>query len=128
MLKIATLGLFAALIALPCAAQAQSKKGPNGGTIMSSQGHPIEFVASGQDLTFFLGDDDGSPLATKGFKGKATIQDGGKTMTVALQPAAPNKLVGKAENPLGSKARVVFSASFRAGSHSHTLTARYVTE
>jgi hypothetical protein len=127
-MKVATLGLLAALIALPIAAQAQAKKGPNGGTIVSSEGHPIEFVLNGQELTFFLGDDDGSPLATKNFKGRATIQDGGKTVTVALQPAAPNKLVGKAEGPVGSKARVVFSASFRAGGHGHTLTARYVTE
>lgn len=128
MLKVATLGLLAGLIALPIAAQAQTRKGPNGGTIVSSLGHPIEFVVKGQELTFFVGDDDGSPLPTKGFKGRATVQDGGKTATVALQPAAPNKLVGKTENPVGSKARVVFSASFREGSHSHTLTARYVTE
>jgi hypothetical protein len=128
MLKVSTLGLLAALIALPIAAQAQTKKGPNGGTIVSSQGHPIEFVMNGQDLTFFVGDDDGSPLPTKGFKGRATIQDGAKTTTVALQPAAPNKMVGKAESLVGSKARVVFSATFREGSHSHTLTGRYVTQ
>jgi hypothetical protein len=127
-MKVATLGLLAALIALPVAAQAQAKKGPNGGTVVSSEGHPIEFVLNGQDLTFFVGDDDGSPLPTKGFKGRATIQDAGKTSTVTLQPAAPNKLVGKAEGPVGSKARVVLSASFRAGGHAHTLTARYVTE
>ena len=127
-MKIATVGLLAALIALPVAAQAQAKKGPNGGTLVSSEGHPIEFVLNGQDLTFFVGDDDGSPLPTKGFKGRATIQEGGKTLTVALQPAAPNKMVGKAEGPVGSKARVVFSANFREGGHSHTLTARYVTD
>jgi hypothetical protein len=127
-MKAVTFGLLAALIALPIAAQAQAKKGPNGGTIVSSQGHPIEFVLKGQDLTFFVGDDDGSPLATNGFKGRATIQDGGKTATITLQPAAPNKLVGKAEGAVGSKARVVFSANFREGVHSHTLTARYVTE
>jgi hypothetical protein len=37
-------------------------------------------------------------------------------------------MIGKAETAVGSKARVVFSANFREGSHSHTLTARYVTD
>jgi hypothetical protein len=128
MLKTATLGLLVTLIALPVESQAQTRKGPNGGTIVSSQGHPIEFVLNGQDLTFYVGDDDGSPLSTANFKGRAAIQDSGKTVTVALQPAAPNKMVGKAEKPVSSKARVVLSTTFRAGSHTHTLTARFVTE
>ena len=37
-------------------------------------------------------------------------------------------LAGKLQGPLGAKARVVFSANFRVGSHTHTLTARYVTQ
>ena len=45
-------------------------------------------------------------------------------VTVALQPAVPNMLVGKSEGPIGAKARVVFSASVPG----HSLTARYVTE
>ena len=36
----------------------------------------------------------------------------------------PNMLVGKAESPIGTKARVVFSANVPG----HALTARYVTE
>ena len=124
-------GLFAVLIAVTAAvpaAQAQPKKGPNGGTVVTTSGHPIEFVLRGQDLVFYLGDDDGSPLQTKGMTGRATVQDGGKTATVALQPAVPNIMTGKVPAPLGAKARVVFSGTFREGSHTHTLTARYVTE
>jgi hypothetical protein len=109
-------------------AQAQTKKGANGGQMAESQGHPIEFVSKEQEIVFYLSDDDGSPLQTKAMHGRATVQDGGKTTTVALQPAAPNMLVGKLQTPLGSKARVVFSATLKEGGHTHTLTARYVTD
>jgi hypothetical protein len=120
-------GLFAVLIAVTAtatAAQTQPKKGPNGGMVVTSQGHPIEFVLKGQELVFYVSDDDGSSLATETMRGRATVQDGGKTTNVPLEPAAPNKMVGKLQAPLGSKARVVFSASH----HGHSLTARYVTE
>jgi hypothetical protein len=124
MLKYVFVGMLAALIVLSSQAGAQTKKGANGGMVVSSQGHPIELVLKGQELTFYLIDDDGTPLATKGLKGRAVVQDGGKTVTIALTPAAPNMLVGKAEGPIGAKARVVFSTNV----HGHALTARYVTE
>jgi hypothetical protein len=120
-------GLFALLIAMSATASiayAQPKKGANGGMVVTSQGHPIEFVVKGQDLVFYINDDDGSPLSTKEMRGRATIQDGGKTTTVPLEPTAPNMMVAKLQAPLGSKARVVFSANL----HGHVLTARYVTE
>jgi hypothetical protein len=123
--------LFAVLIAVTAAAnsaQAETKKGPNGGMVEVSQGHPIELVLKDQDIIFYLRDDDGSPLPTKGMQGRATVQYSGKTTTVPLQPSAPNMLVGKLEGPLGPKARVVFSGNFRIKAHTHTLTARYVTE
>jgi len=109
-------------------AQTPPKKGANGGMIVTSQGHPIEFVLKGQELVFYLSDDDGSPLPTKDMQARASVQDGGKTATVSLQPAAPNMLVGKVDAPLAPKARVAFSATFRQKTHTHTLTARYVTE
>src|SRR5262245_20808156 len=120
-------GVFALLIAMTATANlapAQPKKGPNGGMVATSQGHPIEFVLKGQELIFYVNDDDGSSLSTKDVQGRATVQDGGKTTTVPLEPAAPNMMVGKLPAPLGSKARVVFSANL----HGHSLTARYVTE
>lgn len=124
MLKHGLLALVIATTAAVHIAQAQPKKGANGGMIVTSQGHPIEFVLKGQDLVFYISDDDGSPLSTKEMRGRATVQDGGKTTTVALEPAVPNKMIGKLQVPLGSKARVVFSANV----HGHSLTARYVTE
>jgi hypothetical protein len=92
--------------------------------IVTSEGHPIELVLKGQEIAFYVNDEDGTPMATKELKGRATVQDGGKTTTVQLTPAAPNMLTGKLEAPLGAKARVVFSANV----HGHSLTARYVTE
>lgn len=125
MLRYGLVAFVIAALAAVTVAQAQSKKGANGGTVVTSQGHPIEFVLKGQDIVFYLGDDDGSPLATRDVRnGRATIQDAGKTTTVSLQPTTPNLMVGKLQAPLGSKARVVFSASL----HGHALTARYVTD
>jgi hypothetical protein len=120
-------GLFALLIAMTATAsiaQAPLKKGPNGGMVVTSQEHPIEFVLKGQELIFYVRDHDGSSLSTKDVRGRVTVQEGGKTTTVPLEPAAPNMMVGKLQAPLGSKARVVFSANL----HGHALTARYVTE
>jgi hypothetical protein len=124
MLKHGLLALLIVMTATAGIAHAQQKKGANGGMVVTSQGHPIEFVVKGQDLVFYINDDDGSPLSTKEVRGRATVQDGGKTTTVPLEPAAPNMMIGKLQAPLGSKARVVFSASLPG----HALTARYVTE
>ena len=109
-----------------CGAAAQGAgKGTNGGEVVVMEGHPIEFVAKGQQITFYVLEDDGkSPTLTQGFSGRAVIQDGGKTVSVALSPAEPNKFVGQLSMPLGSKARVVFSAKVPG----HTLQARFTTD
>ena len=119
------------LISLACAAMAGSAaaqsagKGANGGEVVVMEGHPIEFVARGQEIAFYVLEDDGkSPTPTKGFSGRAVIQDAGKTTAVALSPAEPNVFVGQLAMPLGSKARVVFSAKVPG----HTLQARFTTD
>jgi hypothetical protein len=124
MFKHGLLALLIAMSATASVAQAQPKKGPNGGMVVTSQGHPIEFVLKGQELIFYVSDDDGSSLSTKDMRGRATVQEGGKTATVPLEAAAPNMMIGKLQAPLGAKARVVFSGNV----HGHSLTARYVTE
>lgn len=124
MLKYAFLAMIAAIAAMPDFAAAQAKKGSNGGPVVTSQGHPIEFVRKGLDIVFYVSDDDGSPLPTKAMRGRATIQDGGKTVTVRLSPSGPNMMVGKLQAELTPQARVVFSASL----HGHSLTARYTAE
>ena len=124
MRKLIFLALLAGLGAMPGIAAAQAVKGSNGGPVIRSEGHPIEFVRNSLDITFYVGDHNGSPLATAEMKGRATVQDGGKTVTVPLSPASPNMLRGKLEAELSPKAIIVFSAS----SHGHTLTARYTAE
>ena len=103
-------------------AEAQTK-GPNGGVVVKTDDHPIEFVLREQEIVFYVGGHDGKPMPTKGLKARAIVQVGGKTMTIALSPAAPNMFVGKLAAPLGAKARVVFSSSFDG----HSLQARFVT-
>jgi hypothetical protein len=124
MRKYIFLTLIALIAAMPNLAAAQAKKGSNGGPVVKSQGHPIEFVRKGLDIVFYVGDDDGSPLSTKEMRGRATIQDSGKTVTVPLAPASPNMMTGKLQAELTPKAVVVFSASL----HGHSLTARYIAE
>jgi hypothetical protein len=107
------------------AAGAQNIKGENGGDVVVMEGHPIEFVSKGQAITFYILEDDGkSPTPTKGFSGRAVIQDAGKTTAVNLSAAEPNMFVGQLAMPLGSKARVVLSAKIPG----HTLQARFTTD
>ena len=127
MIKYALLFAATVAVAMPNCATAQSK-GPNGGIVVSSQGHPIEFVRKGSEVVFYFGDHDGSPVATRNMKGKATIQDGGKTSVVTLTPSAPNMLVGKAAADVSPQAKVVLSATLQGESHGHTLTARFTGE
>jgi hypothetical protein len=128
MLRRCILGLLA-LVVVTCAAEAQGRKrGPHGGAVVTSEGHPIEFVSKGQEIVFYFSDDDGSPLSTRGMTGRAVIQDGGKTTTVSLAAAQPNRLVGKLQAPLGAKARVVLSARLSADGHTHNLQGRFTAD
>ncbi len=128
MYKRFLLALLIGSFALGGIAHAQApKKGANGGAVVVSSGHPIELVTKDQDLVFYFLDDDGTPLPTKTMQGRAVVQDGGKTVTVPLSPAEPNKLVGKLAAPLGAKARVALSATFVEGGHKHSLQGRFTT-
>ncbi len=99
-------------------------KGPNGGPVVDSAGHHIEMVAKGTELVLYLTEESDKPLASAGTKNaRAIVQDGGKTVTVPLQPAEPNKLVGTLAQALGPGARVVVSATMADG---HAVQARFV--
>jgi hypothetical protein len=116
--------LMVAAVSLTLIANADAEtKGPNGGIVVKVEDHPVEFVFSDQEIVFYVGDHDGKPMSTKGLKARAVVQVGGKTMTIALSPAEPNRFVGKLAAPLGPKARVVFSSVFDG----HNLQARFVT-
>ena len=115
--------LLFAVIAWSATAQTE-KKGEHGGDVVVMEGHPIEFVSKDQEIVFYILEDDGkSPTPTKGFSGRAVIQDSGKTIAVNLSPAEPNMFVGQLPTPLGSKARVVFSGKVEG----HNLQARFTT-
>jgi hypothetical protein len=99
-------------------------KGPNGGPVVDSAGHHVEMVAKGSEIVLFLTESDDKPLMSAGAKNaRVIVQDGGKTATVPLQPAEPNRLVGTLAQPLGSGARVVVSATMADG---HAVQARFV--
>jgi hypothetical protein len=123
MRKRISAALLSAAIASGAMAQNVSK-GANGGDVVVMEGHPIEFVSKGQEITFYILEDDGkSPTPTKGFTGRAVIQDSGKTFAVNLSPAEPNMFVAQLPMPLGAKARVVFSGRVEG----HNLQARFTT-
>ncbi|KQU00806.1 hypothetical protein ASG60_19430 [Methylobacterium sp. Leaf469] len=109
---------FAALLAVSLPARAAC---PNGGTTTVVDGHPIEFVSSDTDLTFFISDEDGRPVDTAGLTAKAFVLRSGKTETVTLKGAEPNKLIGPLTAPLAAGAKVTLSAKL----HGHNLQARF---
>ena len=113
-----------AIAAAPFAATAhEMAKGPNGGPVVDSAGHHVEMVAKDTGLVLYLPEGADKPLVSAGVRNaRAVVQDGGKTATVPLQPAEPNKLVGVLAQPLGSGARVVVSATMADG---HTVQARF---
>jgi hypothetical protein len=117
--------LALAIAATPFAVVAhESAKGPNGGPVVDSAGHHVEMVANGSELVLFLSGEADKPIASAGTKNaRAIVQDGGKTATVPLQPAEPNRLIGTLSGPLGKGARVVVSATMADG---HAVQARFV--
>ena len=119
--------LLLALATLPLSAGAHElAKGPNGGPVVDSAGHHVEMVAEGTQLVLFLTGEADKPLASAGSKNaRAIVQDGGKTATIPLQPAEPNKLVGTLPQPLGRGARIVVSATMADG---HAVQARFAQD
>jgi hypothetical protein len=94
--------------------------------VVDVSGHHVEMVASGTSLVLYLSEADDKPLTSAGTKNaRAIVQDAGKTATVQLHAAAPNKLVGSLAQPLGKGARVVVSATLADG---HSVQARFVNE
>src|SRR5215468_6035836 len=63
------------LAVLPLSAMAQTTKGANGGDVVVMDGHPIEFVSRGQEIAFYILEDDAkSPTLTAGATARAVIQ------------------------------------------------------
>ena len=113
--------------ASPLAAAAhEMTKGPNGGPVVDSSGHHLEMVARGTEIVLFLTGEGDAPHPSAGAKNaRAIVQDGGKTATIQLQAADPNRLVGVLPAPLGKGARVVVTATLADG---HAVQARFVND
>jgi hypothetical protein len=122
---VKALFLALAIAAAPLAVMAHEKaKGPNGGPIVDAAGHHVEMVANGNQLVLFVTGEADKPIASAGIKNaRAIVQDSGKTATVTLQPAEPNRLLGALAAPLGNGARVVVSATMADG---RAVQARFV--
>ncbi|MDB5590734.1 hypothetical protein [Enterovirga sp.] len=97
------------------------KIGPNGGSLVQAGHHPVEFVPTDSQVVFFMQEEDGRPLATKGMTARASILDGGKSSTVVLAAAEPNRFVGPLAKPLARGAKVVMTTR----AHGHALEARF---
>ena len=119
------LALTLALIAWPLAAWSHDvARGPNGGPVVESAGHHLEMVAQGTELTIHLMEEDNKPTSARA-GARAIVQQGGKTTTVPLEPAPPNRLVGRLPVPLDKGARIVVSATLADG---HAVQARFVKD
>ena len=119
-MKYLVLALAVSVLPLSAVAQAPAK-GPNGGMVTVSDGHDVEMVSNGTELVIYLFEESKKPTTARA-GARAVVQDAGKTTTVQLTPAAPNRLVGTLAAPLGTGARVVVSATLADG---HKVQARF---
>ena len=103
----------------------EMEKGANGGQVVDSKGHHIEFVTKDGAITFFLTDDKDKPISSKGASGRVLIQDAGAAAAVDLAPAEPNLLTAKTTATLTPGAKLVVSAKLSDG---HDIQGRFVTK
>lgn len=103
------------------AAMAQAR-GPNGGMVGGTGDHQVELVIAPAQISIYLLDD-GQPTSVRGASVRAVVQEGGRTVNVALEPNGPNRLSGTLTAPLPKGARVVVSGR---DSHGHSVSARFV--
>lgn len=111
-IQIAALSLF---LTSSAAFAHEEAKGPNGGQVADASGHHVEFVPAAGEVTFFLSDEEGKPIASLGAKGKVIVQQDGKANPVELAPAEPNKLSAKLAAPLASGAKLALTATLPDG-------------
>jgi hypothetical protein len=90
-------------------AAAHEGQGPHGGIQVDAGDKHVELVVEGPKLAVYVTNRDDAAVAIAGATGRAVVQDGGRTATVALAPAEGDRLVGTAEAPIGKGARVVTS-------------------
>jgi len=97
-------------------------KGPNGGMLVSKDGHDTELVVSPTELTVYL-IEKGKVGSTTGATVRAVIQEAGKNTTVKMAVVEGKKLVASLAAPLGKGAIVVITGK---DDHGHAVNARFV--
>ena len=105
-MKPSALMLAALLFVAPAWAQQHSHgtKGPNGGTLADVAGVHVEFVPSGNALSFNVLNEDNKPVSTKGYSGSAPIVNGQDRETVTLATSGENALKGEASKAISGAA------------------------
>ena len=91
----------ALLIALP--AYAHEMKSTHGGRLAEAGPYHVELVAKEKAIEIFLIGENDRPVDTKGFKGVAIFNLGGKAERITLAPSEKNNLIGTAATALPAK-------------------------
>jgi hypothetical protein len=117
MKKLSALALAAVLLAAPAFAQKHShgSKGPNGGTLEDVAGVHVEFLPSGNAVTFNILNEDNKPVPSKGYTGSVLIVNGQDRETITLTPSGENSLKGEAKKPIAPGAAVTLMIKTEAG-------------
>jgi len=107
-MKPSALILAALLFAAPAWAQqhSHSMKGPNGGTLADVAGVHVEFMPSGNALTFNVLNEDNKPVSTKGYSGAVLVVTGQERETITLTTSGENALKGEARKSIAPGAAI----------------------
>lgn len=108
MKKLSALAIATLLLAAPALAQKHShgSKGPNGGAMEDVAGVHVEFVPSGNSLTFHVLNEDNKPVPTKGYSGSVLVVSGQDRETITLATSGDNQLKGEAKKPIAPGAAI----------------------
>jgi hypothetical protein len=120
-MKFRCLALGASLLAgLP--AYAHAPKAAHGGRVSDAGAYHAELVVKDSAIEVFLTGEDDKPIDSKGFKGIAIFNVGGKAERIPLAPSEKNALSGTAAAalPAQPKGAVQFTAP-----DGRTATARF---
>ncbi|MBM3643695.1 MAG: hypothetical protein FJX02_05030 [Alphaproteobacteria bacterium] len=113
MFRVFTMALAGLLFALPVSAH-EPRDGPHGGRLVDAgTSWHLELVATGvPEVTAYLSDAQDKPISAGGFRAQAILVVDGKAVRFALEPAADNRLVGRAPVPVprGVKGAVQLTA------------------
>lgn len=92
-----------------------AQKGPNGGPVEDVAGVHLEFVSSGNTLTFYVLDESNKPTSAKGIVASALVVAGADRETVTLTVEGENALKGELKKPIPANATISVTLKTPAG-------------